>query len=545
MNPKPSTIGWPRLATIVIVVLVTLTGTSAFATGGSSATQIEASAEWSPNPAKEVTPDNDTETDETDTTPICPDNTTTADSIAITEVQAIAPDGETDDLNGEFIVLTNIGDTSVDLSGYTLDYDDGEEISFNEFTLAMGESVTIYSGSGQNTQTDLYVGAEQGLLNNDDPDTITLNDESGNVVDRVTGYDTPEDIEDNCGDIDDAPMTNATAEIVFNDQESNGMGVVVESVTIPDGGFVVIHDRSNLSQGEIEESVIGATYLEPGATATLPVGLFDLADDDLPDKEFDRTRLTEDQTLVAVVYRDTDDDQQYDFLSTDGDDDDPYVADDGSAIGDFAAIGPDPVGDDAYVEINNSTASEDRTATVTRVIDGDTVEVEFENGEIDTVRLLGVDTPETALGNVDPPEYEGIPNTTAGRDHLYNWGQQASEYATEELEGETVRVATDPESDRRGSFDRLLAYIYVDGENFNLELIEQGYARMYDSTFGQQSEFDDAEGEARSENEGLWDFDGSDSGGSSEFPLPFGRAAIPTVVLTLTALVATRADSMR
>lgn len=450
MNPKPSTIGWPRLATIVIVALVALTGTSAFATGGSSATQIEASAEWSPNPAKEVTPNNDTETDETDTTPICPDNTTTADSIAITEVQAIAPDGETDDLNGEFIVLTNIGDTSIDFLGYTLDYDDGEEISFNEFTLAMGESVTIYSGSGQNTQTDLYVGTEQGLLNNDDPDTITLNDESGNVVDRVTGYDTPEDIEDNCGDIDDAPITNATAEIVFNDQESNGTGVVVESVTIPDGGFVVIHDRSNLSQGEIEESVIGATYLEPGATATLPVGLFDLADDDLPDKEFDRTRLTEDQTLVAVVYRDTDDDQQYDFLSTDGDDDDPYVADDGSAIGDFAAIGPDPVGDDAYVEINNSTASEGRTATVTRVIDGDTVEVEFENGEIDTVRLLGVDTPETALGNVDPSEYEGIPNTTAGRDHLYNWGQQASDYATEQLEGETVRVTTDPESDRRG-----------------------------------------------------------------------------------------------
>jgi len=192
---------------------------------------------------------------------------------------------------------------------------------------------------------------------------------------------------------------------------------------------------------------------------------------------------------------------------------------------------------------SGSPGEEGRRATVTRVIDSDTVEVEFEDGETDTVRLLGVDTPETTLGDVDPPEYEGIPDNTAGRDHLFNWGERASDYATEELEGETVRVATDPEADRRGSFDRLLAYIYVDGENFNLGLIEQGYARMYDSSFSQRSDFADAEEEARSENEGLWDFDGStstptetetatatptdDSDGSSDLPPPSGGSSDP------------------
>ncbi|RLM59915.1 thermonuclease family protein, partial [Halorubrum sp. Atlit-26R] len=39
------------------------------------------------------------------------------------------------------------------------------------------------------------------------------------------------------------------------------------------------------------------------------------------------------------------------------------------------------------------------TGTVVRVVDGDTREVEFPNGEVDTVRLLGVDTPETSVGS--------------------------------------------------------------------------------------------------------------------------------------------------
>ena len=200
---------------------------------------------------------------------------------------------------------------------------------------------------------------------------------------------------------------------------------------------------------------------------------------------------------------------------------------------------------------SGSSQGEGRSATVTRVIDGDTVEVRFKDGEIDTVRLLGVDTPETTLSRVDPPEYEGIPDNTAGRDHLFNWGERASDYATDGLEGETVRVATDPEADRRGSFDRLLAYIYVGGENFNLGLIEQGYARMYDSSFSQRSEFAAAEEEARSENVGLWDFDGSTStetetdtatpedtptdeptddsgsGGSGDFPPPSNDGDLP------------------
>ncbi|GAA0509152.1 micrococcal nuclease [Halorubrum aquaticum] len=150
------------------------------------------------------------------------------------------------------------------------------------------------------------------------------------------------------------------------------------------------------------------------------------------------------------------------------------------------------------------------TVTVTRVIDGDTIEVEFSNGETETVRLLGVDTPETSLDRVSPGEFEGIPDTTAGRYHLYEWGTEATRYATDELASEEIRIEVDEEADRRGGFGRLLAYVYVDGENFNERLLTNGYARVYDSSFSMREEFDALERDAREGSVGLWDFDESD-----------------------------------
>jgi len=61
-----------------------------------------------------------------------------------------------------------------------------------------------------------------------------------------------------------------------------------------------------------------------------------------------------------------------------------------------------------------STPADDGLAvTVVRVVDGDTMEVRYENGTADTVRLLGVDTPEVHARN-SPDEFEGVPETAAG-----------------------------------------------------------------------------------------------------------------------------------
>jgi micrococcal nuclease len=146
-------------------------------------------------------------------------------------------------------------------------------------------------------------------------------------------------------------------------------------------------------------------------------------------------------------------------------------------------------------------------ATVTRVVDGDTVEVRFADGTEETVRLLGVDTPEVR-GDTDPAEFEGVPETAAGRDWLRRWADRASAYAKDRLAGERVRVVTDPEADRRDRYGRLLAYVYVGDErdSFNLGLLERGYARFYDSSFSERDRFAAAEAEAQRAGVGLWGF---------------------------------------
>ncbi|WP_336037427.1 thermonuclease family protein [Halobacterium yunchengense] len=150
-----------------------------------------------------------------------------------------------------------------------------------------------------------------------------------------------------------------------------------------------------------------------------------------------------------------------------------------------------------------SSPAENRTATVVDVVDGDTVDVRFADGTEDTVRLLGVDTPEVYADN-SPAEFEGVPDTEAGRSCLRSWGERAGEYARDRLAGETVTVALDPESDRRGGYDRLLAYVYVDDESFNRALVESGYARLYDTEFGARDDYAALERRAREHGTGLW-----------------------------------------
>lgn len=149
------------------------------------------------------------------------------------------------------------------------------------------------------------------------------------------------------------------------------------------------------------------------------------------------------------------------------------------------------------------------TVTVTRVVDGDTLKIEYENGTADTVRLLGIDTPEVHVEN-DPTKFEGVPDTVAGQECLRDIGEDASAFMKERLAGATVELRMDDAADTRDSYGRLLAYVYDDDTNLNYVLIDQGYARTYDGTFSQSTRFYDAEDSAQAASEGS------------------GRAATPT-----------------
>ncbi|MFB6177592.1 MAG: PGF-CTERM sorting domain-containing protein, partial [Halobaculum sp.] len=103
-----------------------------------------------------------------------------------------------------------------------------------------------------------------------------------------------------------------TASVTFSPQESAGETITVESVTLADGGFVTIHDAT-LLEGEALGSVRGTSeYLPPGTHTNVTVTL------DEP--------ITENATLIAMPHRDTDGDQTYDFVTSEGTTDAPYVA---------------------------------------------------------------------------------------------------------------------------------------------------------------------------------------------------------------------------
>jgi micrococcal nuclease len=150
-----------------------------------------------------------------------------------------------------------------------------------------------------------------------------------------------------------------------------------------------------------------------------------------------------------------------------------------------------------------ATPENGTTVRVTDVVDGDTVDVRFSGGRTETVRLLGVDTPEVH-GETDPSEFEGVPDTEAGRACLRRQGERASAYATERLGDRRVTLQFDDEAGRRGGYDRLLAVVVVDGESFNDALLSGGHARLYDTPFRDRDRYANLEREARAAARGVW-----------------------------------------
>lgn len=151
-------------------------------------------------------------------------------------------------------------------------------------------------------------------------------------------------------------------------------------------------------------------------------------------------------------------------------------------------------------------------ATVTRIIDGDTIEVSI-NGKKEKVRLIGVDTPETK--HPDKP--------------VQPYGPEASSYTEKQLAGKKIFLEKDISA--RDKYGRLLAYVWlrepagfnetqVRTNMFNSRLLLAGYAQIM--TIPPDVKYVDwftkFQTEARQANKGLWGMSRS-SGGSGEAKL--------------------------
>jgi beta-lactamase superfamily II metal-dependent hydrolase len=107
-----------------------------------------------------------------------------ASSVYISAVQFNAPGDDTKNLNGEWVRLANRGDGAVLLTSWTLsDKNSAEPYRFPAVFLLPGNSVTVYTGSGELNDTALFMGRTTPLWGNSGDEAI-LRDGSGNIIDQ-------------------------------------------------------------------------------------------------------------------------------------------------------------------------------------------------------------------------------------------------------------------------------------------------------------------------------------------------------------------------
>jgi micrococcal nuclease len=124
-----------------------------------------------------------------------------------------------------------------------------------------------------------------------------------------------------------------------------------------------------------------------------------------------------------------------------------------------------------------------KTGNVTRVVDGDTIDVIYATGTRVRVRIIGIDTPETGAC----------------------WAAQATARTTSLAERKQVTLVGDSTQDTRDRYGRLLAYVWLPGgKDLGYQLVAGGYAKVYvyNRPFKRLSAY--RNGEALAKSKGVW-----------------------------------------
>jgi len=133
-------------------------------------------------------------------------------------------------------------------------------------------------------------------------------------------------------------------------------------------------------------------------------------------------------------------------------------------------------------------------ARVIRVIDGDTLKVRLTAGQTVTVRLIGIDTPETRKPRT-PVQCGGLAATTRMKKLAYSKGI-----------GRIVTLTSDPSQDHADRFGRRLAYVDGGGVDFGRTMLSSGWAKTYvfRTEFLRVTTYRRAQASARAAKRGVW-----------------------------------------
>ncbi len=124
--------------------------------------------------------------------------------------------------------------------------------------------------------------------------------------------------------------------------------------------------------------------------------------------------------------------------------------------------------------------------TVTKVFDGDTVQVQGQNIEF-RIRMVGIDAPETGGA-----KKKGQP-----------YSQQAKKVLRQLIQGKKVRL----KQYGTGGYNRILAEIFSQGHNINLAMVRRGLAEVYQGRLPKNLDsapYRKAQADARRRWVGIW-----------------------------------------
>lgn len=103
--------------------------------------------------------------------------------------------------------------------------------------------------------------------------------------------------------------------------------------------------------------------------------------------------------------------------------------------------------------VETAATSTGQLYKVSQVVDGNTIKVDL-NGTIETIRLIGINTPET----VDP------------RKPVECFGKEASDKAKALLSNTNVSLEADPTQGERDKYGRLLRYVFMEDGTFSIKV---------------------------------------------------------------------------
>jgi endonuclease YncB( thermonuclease family) len=150
--------------------------------------------------------------------------------------------------------------------------------------------------------------------------------------------------------------------------------------------------------------------------------------------------------------------------------------------------GTAPLGSGSTTSLPKPTVIKQK-AVVTRVVDGDTIDVRLGSGKTRRVRLIGIDTPEV---------YGGV-----------ECGGKKASASMRRLTppGTAVVLVSDPTQDKVDRYGRLLRYVMKSGRDMNRAQVNRGWATVYvynDNPFKRVGGFRKSQRAATANGRGIW-----------------------------------------